>query len=212
MGTGVTEITTMFGLAMLSVSLWTYRVSITARGLKLASASMAAVEAVVYVLSFSELITDLGSPGRIMGYAAGVAVGTAIGLVVDERSVRGHTELHLVARGERDDLRQQLHARGWPVTTSTATGPDGAVTAMWVTVSDTHVREISEQVECLAPDAFWTLRPLQKVTGSAPVNAGSPRTTARARVRRSRPGHASPSVPSPRRRRRRRPRPAPARS
>ena len=123
-----TEIPTMFGLALLSVSLWTFRVSITARGLKLASAVMAAVEAVIYVLSFYQLITDIGSPGRVLGYGAGVAVGTALGLVLDDKTSRGHTELHLVTQGDRADL-----------------------------------------VRHSAPDAFWTLRRLQDVTGSAPI-------------------------------------------
>jgi uncharacterized protein YebE (UPF0316 family) len=134
------EIPTMFGLALLSVSLWTFRVSITARGLKLASAVMAAVEAVIYVMTFSQLITDLGSPGRVIGYGAGVAVGTAVGLVLDDKTNRGHTELHLVAIGERTDLVDHFRDQGWPATSATAVGPDGPVTMMWLTVPDSSIR------------------------------------------------------------------------
>jgi uncharacterized protein YebE (UPF0316 family) len=195
------EIATMFGLALLSVSLWTFRVSITARGLKLASAAMAAVEAVVYVLSFSQLLTDIGSPGRLAGYAAGVAAGTAVGLVLDDRTARGHTELHLVARGDRADLVDRLREQGWPATSSTAAGPEGPVTMMWLTVSDSSVRHVSEQVQSLAPDAFWTLRSLRDVTGSAPITGGSSPADVTACDRRSRLGRVRPTWPARARRR-----------
>lgn len=164
-----TEIPPMFGLALLSVSPWTFRVSITARGLKLASAVMAAVEAVIYVLSFSQLITDIGSPGRVLGYGAGVAVGTALGLVLDDKTSRGHTELHLVAHGDRADLVRYFSDLGYPATSAAATGPDGPVTMMWLTVSDAKIRQVSDLVRDRAPEAFWTLRRLQDVTGSAPI-------------------------------------------
>jgi uncharacterized protein YebE (UPF0316 family) len=204
------EIATMFGLALLSVTLWTFRVSITTRGLKLASSAMAAVETVVYLLAFSRLVTDLGSPGRVLGYAAGVAVGTAVGLVLDERTARGHTELHLIALGDRPDLVEQFRERGWPATSSTATGPQGPVTMMWLTVADSSVRQLSEQVRRSAPDAFWTLRRMRDVTGSVPITGDSPPADTTACDRRSRLGRVGPIWSALARRRGRRPESSPA--
>jgi uncharacterized protein YebE (UPF0316 family) len=191
-----TEIATMFGLALLSVSLWTFRMAITARGLKLASAAMAAVEAVVYVLSFSQLMTDLGSPGRIVGYGVGVAAGTAVGLVLDERTAKGHTELHLFALGDRADLVDQFRERGWPATSSTAVGPDGPVTMIWLIISDSIVRQVSEQVRSMAPDAFWTLRGLRDVTGSTPIIGDSSPSDVTTCGRRSLLGRVLPTWPA----------------
>ena len=140
------QVATMFGLALLSVSMWTFRIAITARGMKLASAMLAAVEAVVYVLSFSRLVTDLGSPALLAGYGAGVGVGTAIGLVLDERTSRGYSELQLIALGDRADLVARFRDRGWPATSAVASGPEGPVTMMWLTVTDSEVRQVSDLV------------------------------------------------------------------
>jgi uncharacterized protein YebE (UPF0316 family) len=129
---------------------------------------MAAVEAVIYVLSFSQLLTDLGSPGRLMGYAAGVAVGTAVGLVLDDKTTRGHTELHLIARGDRADLVDRFRARGWPATSSTAVGPQGPVTMMWLTVADSEVGQATELARQHAPEEFFTLRRMHEVTVGLP--------------------------------------------
>ncbi len=207
------EIATMFGLALLSVSIWTLRIAITARGLKLASAVMAAVEAVVYVLAFSQLVTDLGSPTRILSYAAGVGVGTAVGLILDDKTARGHTELHLMALGDRTDLVDHFRDRGWPATSSAAVGPEGPVTMVWLTVADSEVRQVSDLTRQWAPEAFWTLRRLREVTASQPDrdqrSCSSPEAPG-GHSRRWRPGGARPIWRVAARRLEPRQRPAPA--
>ena len=162
-----TEIPTMFALALLSVGMWTFRVAVAARGLKLVCAAIAAAEAVVFALTFSHLVADLGSPARLVSYAAGVAAGTAVGLAVNDRTTRGHTELHLVAQGDRADLVGCFRHRGWPATSTIASGPNGPVTAMWLTVSDAELSDVTNLVQEWAPEAFWTLRRLHKVTLSS---------------------------------------------
>ena len=71
---------TMTMLAMGSVGLWTLRVAHTARGRKLLGAGVAAVEALVFVVAFTSLAANLDSPALLGGYAAGVALGTLVGL------------------------------------------------------------------------------------------------------------------------------------
>lgn len=192
------QVATMFGLALLSVSMWTFRIAITARGMKLASAVLAAVEAVVYVLSFSRLVTDLGSPALLAGYGAGVGVGTAIGLVLDERTARGYSELQLIAQGDRADLVERFRHGGWPATSAVASGPEGPVTMMWLTVADSEVRQVSDLVRQHAPQAFWNLRRLREVTLSASSPRGADPTNAvvPARSRRFRPARVRPRWPA----------------
>ena len=57
----------MGALAFVSVALWTLRVALTARGRKASSAVVAAIEAVVFALVFSRLVSDLGSWDRVAG-------------------------------------------------------------------------------------------------------------------------------------------------
>ena len=208
----IPQTVTMFGLALLSVTIWTFRIAITARGMKLASATLAAIEAVVYVLSFSRLLSDLGSPTRLAGYAAGVGVGTAIGLILDERTARGHTELHLIALGDRSDLVGHFRDRGWPATSAVASGPEGPVTMMWLTVSDSEVRQVSDLIKQWAPEAFWNLRRLREVTLSPSGRHGSSQSkeAVPARGPRWHPGRERPTRPARFRHRGRQPEPAPA--
>lgn len=156
----------MAALAVASVGLWTLRVAITARGMKLAGSLVAAVEAVVFALTFSHLVTDLGSPDRLIGYALGVAAGTALGLFASDRLTPGHTELHIVVAEIVPDVADSMHARGWPATSSVAEGPRGPVTQICVTVDDLRVPALLADVGELAPEAFWTLRRLRAAHAS----------------------------------------------
>jgi uncharacterized protein YebE (UPF0316 family) len=146
---------------MTSVGLWTLRVATAARGRKGVAALIAAVEAVVFALTFSNLVADLGSPSRLSGYALGVAAGTALGLMVNERITGGRSELHVVAPGDVPGLADELGRRGWPVTWSVAVGPRGPVTQLFVAVEDHAVPCVTADVDELAPGSYWSLRALQ---------------------------------------------------
>jgi uncharacterized protein YebE (UPF0316 family) len=72
-------------LAMLSVSLWTLRVALTARNHKALASVAAAVEATVFALAFSRLLANLDSTAQVVAYAAGVGAGTLAGLSIHDR-------------------------------------------------------------------------------------------------------------------------------
>jgi uncharacterized protein YebE (UPF0316 family) len=75
-------------LAMLSVSLWTLRVALTARNHKAFASVVAALEATVFALAFSRLLANLDCTAQVLAYAAGVGAGTLAGLSMHDRLVR----------------------------------------------------------------------------------------------------------------------------
>lgn len=72
-----------FGLAVGSVTLWTMRVALTARGSRALGSAIAATEAVVFILAFSHVTGSLNAPIQISIYGGGVGIGTYLGLSVD---------------------------------------------------------------------------------------------------------------------------------
>ena len=104
----------MIGLAVASVGLWTLRVALAAKGRKLTCAVVAAVEALVFVLTFSRLVTDLGTPTRLIGYVIGVAIGSIVGLALNDRVAGGHSELQFIAPGERPRPGRLVPRSGLP--------------------------------------------------------------------------------------------------
>jgi hypothetical protein len=136
------------GLALLSVSLWTGRVALTAKGRKTAGALMAALEATVFVVAFSRLLTGLDSPIRIIAYAAGVAGGTLLALTVDSAVNPQVVKVDIVDGNGPDRVLTTLHREGWPTTVLRGEG-------------------LAAPVDMAAPDAFWTVTSVRQVGAGA---------------------------------------------
>jgi uncharacterized protein YebE (UPF0316 family) len=151
----------MAGLAIVSVSLWTLRVALTARGRKLAGAITSGVEAVVFILAFSQAAADLAAVERLVGYAVGVALGTLAGVYLDERLSSGQSEVRVVTQGRDVSHVQALHDEGWPVTWAPGSGPDGDVTVAFVAADDKRIPELVNAIKEAAPHAFWTVERLR---------------------------------------------------
>lgn len=152
----------MASLAIASVGLWTLRVALAARGRKAAGAIVAAVEAVVFALAFTHLASGLDAPERVAAYAVGVAVGTLLGLAVDERLSAGQTELRVVVPGLRPSLIHSLERLACSTTSLTAQGPEGPVTLLFVAVKDNRLPTLVEDLQRIVPEASWTVHPLDE--------------------------------------------------
>ncbi|HJR44566.1 MAG TPA: DUF5698 domain-containing protein [Actinomycetota bacterium] len=151
----------MASLAFVSVALWTLRVAMTARGRRIAGSLTAGVEAIVFVVAFSRVVQDLGALERILGYAAGVALGTLAGVILDERLSAGQSELRVVTEGGDLTHVYALQEEGWPVTWVSGRGPNGDVTVAFVAVDDKRLTELVPKLHGLAPEAFWTVERLR---------------------------------------------------
>ncbi|MGB3184743.1 MAG: DUF5698 domain-containing protein [Ornithinimicrobium sp.] len=158
-------------LAACSVSLWTLRVAIAAAGRRLAAALIAAIEAGLFALAFSAIISALDDPLRIVGYALGVALGTLGGMVADERLSTGQSLVRIVVDGDGREELTSLRASGWPVTSIMADGVRGSVAVLMVTVNDKALSRLRGDIDRISPDGFETTERLRSVR-PAPLPAG----------------------------------------
>jgi uncharacterized protein YebE (UPF0316 family) len=151
----------MTGLAIVSVSLWTLRVALTARGRKAAGAATAGFEAVVFVLVFSRAAADLAALEQLLGYAVGVAIGTYAGVILDERLSAGQSEVRVVTEGRDLTHVRALQDEGWPVTWMLGRGPNGDVTVAFIAADDKRLPVLVKALRDSVPQAFWTIERLR---------------------------------------------------
>jgi uncharacterized protein YebE (UPF0316 family) len=173
----------MAGLAVVSVSLWTLRVALTARGRRVAGSLIAGLEALVFLVAFSNAAADLQAIERLAGYAVGVALGTLAGVILDERLSAGQSEVRVVTEGRDAELARELQADGWPVTSFAGVGPRGEVTVSFVAVDDKLLGHFVKLLRHSAPDAFWTVERLRSAR-AAKAHPGWVQVGTRRRLRR----------------------------
>ncbi len=168
------------GLAACSVSLWTLRVAVAAAGRRLSAAAIAAVEAVLFALAFSTVITSLDDPLQIAGYAAGVALGTLVGIAADNRLSTGQSMVRVVVDGDGRTEVSALRSHGWPVTRTLADGVHGRVAVLTVAVDDLALTRLRGDIDDIAPTGFETIDRLRAVRAT-PLPAGMHAAASRGR-------------------------------
>jgi uncharacterized protein YebE (UPF0316 family) len=149
--------------AAITVSLWTFRVALATRGRRVLSASIAGIEAILFVIIFTGLVANLGDPVRIAAYALGVAGGTFLGLFADERLSSGQSEVRLILPGDGTGIIDRLLHAGWPATWSAGVGPSGPTTTVIIAIDDRRRAELFELLDRLDPQPFITVERLRHV-------------------------------------------------
>ncbi len=146
----------IFGLRITDMSLDTLRVLFVVRGRKQIAWFLGFCQSAVYVIAIAKVLSNLGNPLTILGYAAGFATGNVIGMIVEERLAVGHIQLQIVTSRRGIALAKALRDGGYGVTEITARGKDGTVhllTASVLRKDALHARRIVHETD---PEAFIT--------------------------------------------------------
>lgn len=155
----------IFTLRLVDVPLYIMRFMMVARGRKAFAWFFAFCQSLVYVTALRVVFTDLGNPGKALGYAAGFATGMIFGMWLEGRLALGYTHLRVISQGSGAAIAERLRAQGFAVTEIAARGKDGAVALLNFSVRRRRTPQVIALVEELDPLAFITtedVRPLQK--------------------------------------------------
>lgn len=154
------EMLTTAGLAVGGVTLWTFRVAVTARGNRALGALLAATEAMLFIVAFSKLMGSFDSPHLVISYGAGVAAGTMLGLTIDARLNPQLARVDIF--DPTGDAIDAIARSEFPYTQSDGYGTSGRVTVASVITPDTRVKELLDLVGAAGPASFWTVAPVRK--------------------------------------------------
>jgi uncharacterized protein YebE (UPF0316 family) len=155
----------IFALRIVDVSMAIVRLLMVIRGRKGLAWLFGFVQALVYIVAIREVMSDLGNWINILGYAAGFATGTVVGIWVEERLAIGFGHVRIMSPRWGGSLTDKLRAAGYGVTVVSGRGKDGSVDVLVTTVPRRQIRTVSRLVEETDPGAFMTVenvRPLRK--------------------------------------------------
>jgi len=147
----------ILALRVIGVTLATVRVLIVMRGRKYLAGFMGFFEVLVYVLAIGQVVNNLSNVWNLLGYCLGFAVGTLIGISIDDRLALGFATVRIVSRYNGHSLAEAVRAAGYGATVDWGQGKDGAVGMVYVMVRRRevdHVLAISDEID---PEAFVTV-------------------------------------------------------
>lgn len=155
----------LFTVRVFNVAIATVRLIILSRQKRLLASAMGFFEVLIFALTVGVVVNDLGNLLNLFAYCFGFAVGTYIGMIIEERFVTSYSAINIITGIKGHDIALALREAGYGVTESTGEGRDGMVTMLRSMVVARDVKRVMQIAREVQPEAFISVeaaRPLQR--------------------------------------------------
>jgi len=147
------------------VSMETIRVIYISKGIKYLAPFIAFFEIVIWLLAMEVVMSDLSNIANFFAYAFGFAMGTYIGLVIEEKLSIGMVILRIITTNDStDEIMAFMQAENYGVTSLDATGSRGNVKMILTLVNRTDVPAITAHLQTTNPQAFFSIEDIRYVS------------------------------------------------
>jgi len=110
------EAVLIFGLRVLGITISTIATLMVVQGRKLPAAAAGFVTALVYIVAIGKVVANLSNVWNILAYCGGFAVGTLVGMALEQRLALGFAEVRFISANKGDSLAEGLRQAGFGVT------------------------------------------------------------------------------------------------
>ena len=146
------------------VTMETIRIVFISKGIRVLAAVIAFFEIVIWLLAVEVVMKDLTNIANFLAFALGFAMGTYVGLVVEEKLSLGMVILRIVTADEsRDAIVSSLQSDNHGVTCMEAQGSRGSVTMILSLVNRSEISRIMDCIDRINPKAFFSIEDVRYV-------------------------------------------------
>lgn len=154
----------IFFARVVDVTLGTMRIIFVSRGLKFLAPFVGFFEVIIWLLAIRIVMQNLNNPICYIAYGAGFATGTYIGIFLERKMAVGRGILRIITRKDATELIHTLRDEGFGVTSLVADGSEGNVNLIFMVIRRSDFNRITELVQKLNPQAFYTLEDVRYVS------------------------------------------------
>jgi uncharacterized protein YebE (UPF0316 family) len=147
----------IFLLRICDVSIATFRLISAVRGRKLLATALGFVEILIWIVAVGTVVRNLDSVWLVIGYAAGFAAGTFVGMTIEEKLALGLADVRIVSRETGIEIAEALRALGFGVTEMLGRGREGRVEIISTVVPRRALRQVLDEVSHWDDSAFVTV-------------------------------------------------------
>ena len=152
---------------IVDVSMDTLRLNLVAKGYRNYAPIIGFFQSLVWVITISRVMVNLENWTAYAAYASGFALGTYVGMRIEEKLALGYELIRIVTRTDATELVTHLRDLGFAVTSVIGEGRDGEVGILFVVLKRKTVSEVVEIIKSHNPKAFYTIEDMRFVSNAA---------------------------------------------
>lgn len=145
-------------LRIIDVSLGTIRMIITVQGKKYIAGTIGFFEVTIWVVAISSVMSQLDNWINVVAYSSGFALGTVLGITLEQKLGSGFVWLNIISMNYVDDITNALRENKFGVTLIPGEGASGGVTVLLVLIPRKRQKEVMHLIESIDPKAFVTMQ------------------------------------------------------
>ena len=153
----------IFALRVVGITVSTIGTLTTVQGRKLLAAATGFVSALVYIIAAGKVVANLSNVWNIMAYCGGFAVGTLVGMVLEQRLAMGFAEVRFISSEKGDALAEALRLAGFGVTELYGHGRESVVGIVETILPRKNVERVLDIARSVDEKAIVTVREARTV-------------------------------------------------
>lgn len=146
------------------VSMGTIKIILISRGIRKLSALLGFFEVLVWLLAVTRIFQNLDNWVCYFAYAVGFALGSLVGIQLDERLAIGVELIRIITRKDATDLIHALRSQGYSVTVVPAEGSQGKVGILYSIINRKNLKNFVNTIKKYNPNAFYTIEDIRFVS------------------------------------------------
>ena len=149
---------------IIDVSIGTIKIIQISRGNKLLAPLLGFFEVLVWLVAVTSIFQNLNNWVCYIAYALGFALGSYIGIKIEEKLAIGVQLIRIITRKNAGNLINSLRENGYGVTAIKAEGSTGEVGVLYSIVNRKNMNKIVEIIQAHNPNAFYTIEDIRFVS------------------------------------------------
>jgi uncharacterized protein YebE (UPF0316 family) len=152
----------IFCLRLTDVSMGTVRILMAVRGRRLFAGVIGFFEVTIFLVAISQVVNNIQNWWNVLGYAGGFAVGTIVGMTIEQKLAIGLSEVDIVSLGRGTEIAEALREQGYGATEFLGAGKSNLVDMVRTVVRRREVPAVMQVATGVDDEAFITVTETQR--------------------------------------------------
>jgi uncharacterized protein YebE (UPF0316 family) len=147
----------IFLARVIDVTLGTLRIIFTSRGMRNIAPVLGFVETFIWIVAVSSIVKSAQNFAAYVGYASGFAMGTFVGMFLENKLAVGTVTFRAIIRRDTKELIKALVDAGFGITIVDGRGSSGKVKIIYTTVKRQNLPVVIDIFHRMVPGAFLSV-------------------------------------------------------
>jgi uncharacterized protein YebE (UPF0316 family) len=154
----------IFCARVMDVSINTLRIMFVLNGKKKIAPILGFFEAMIWLLAIGQIFQNINNPMSYVAYAGGFAMGTFVGMTIEEKLALGRVLVRVITPEPMPDLIEYMKDRNYRFTSVGAEGRYGKVNLLFTVMKREDLQKYIEKVRTLNDKAFYTIESVKRIS------------------------------------------------